>query len=82
MASEATKMLIVLWKIFKKYQNLAKIRQKMKKIDFSFLVPYFSPRNEKLKKSEKREISRPVETIVVPDFIFLKIETFPGCEYP
>ena len=52
MASEATKMLIVLWKIFKKYQNLSKIRQNMKKIDFSFLVPHFSPRNEKLKKTE------------------------------
>ena len=34
---------------------MAKIRQKMKKIDFSFLVPHFSPRNEKLKKTEKRE---------------------------
>ena len=27
----------------------------MKKIYFSFLVPHFSPRNEKLKKTEKRE---------------------------
>ena len=27
----------------------------MKKIDFSFLVPHFSPRNEKFKKNEKRE---------------------------
>ena len=63
MASEATKMLIVLWKIFKKYQNLSKIRQNMKKINFSFLVPHFSPRNEKLKKTEKREFLALVGTI-------------------
>ena len=27
----------------------------MKKIDFSFLDPHFSPRNKKFKKTEKRE---------------------------
>ena len=39
-------------------QKMKIIWQKMKKIDFSFIVAHFSPINEKLKKNEKREIYR------------------------
>ena len=63
-----------LWKIIKKGQNLAKIRQKMKKIDFSFLVPHFSPRNEKLKKTEKREFLIFVQPIFIIQLINTLIE--------
>lgn len=37
---------------FEKSSKNAKIWQKMKKIDFSFFVPHFSAKNEKLKKNE------------------------------
>lgn len=37
---------------FEKSSKKAKIWQKMKKIDFSFFVPHFSAKNEKLKKNE------------------------------
>ena len=36
----------------------------MKKIDFSFLVPHFSPRNEKLKKPRNKNFSFSVPPIV------------------
>ena len=49
-------------------ENPLKITQiwpKMKKIDFSFFVPHFSAKNEKLKKSEKRKIRFSVGAIVL-----------------
>ena len=46
----------------------------MMKIDFSFLVPHFSPRNEKLKKTENENFSFSVPPIVTNN-IFLKTMT-------
>ena len=45
-----------LWKIIKKGKNLG-FWLKLKKVNFSFLVPHFSPRNERLEKTRTR-ISR------------------------
>ena len=51
-------MLKMFWdfeKSLKKGKNLGKFWLKLKKVNFSFLVSHFSPRNEKLKKTRERE---------------------------
>ena len=51
----------------KSAENTLKLKEiwlKMKKIDFSFFVLHFSPKNEKLKKSEKRNFFVSVQPIV------------------
>ena len=35
--------------------NLGQDKEKLKKIDFLFLVPHFLPRNKKFKKTKKQE---------------------------
>ena len=49
------------------FEKSSKIWQKMKKwkINFSFLIPHFSPINEKLKKPEKQEFLVIVQPIVM-----------------
>ena len=64
---ECYKDIVEIWKIIKNYQNLAKNRQKMKKINFLFLIPHFSPINEKLKKNDKQEILVFVQPIPITE---------------
>ena len=64
-------MLETLWN-FEKSSKMTKIlqknEQKMKKIHFSFFVPHFLAKNEKLKKTEKRKFFVLVGPIVGSNF--------------
>ena len=61
-------MLKMFWdfeKSLKKGKNLGKFWLKLKKVNFSFLVPHFSPRNEKLEKNENENFSFSLQPISV-----------------
>ena len=50
-------------KSLKKGKNLGKFWLKLKKVNFSFLISYFSPRNEKLEKNENENFSFSLQPI-------------------
>ena len=59
-------MLKMFWdfeKSLKKGKNLGKFWLKLKKVNFSFLVSHFSPRNEKLEKNENENFSFSLQPI-------------------
>ena len=46
----------------------------MKKVNFSFLIPHFSPRNEKLEKNENENFSFSLQPIDISDFVHSRYE--------
>ena len=71
-------MLKMFWdfeKSLKKGKNLGKFWLKLKKVNFSFLVSHFSPRNEKLEKNENENFSFSLQPIVTIENYLLLLDT-------